>query len=155
MFVQQLQNPGFTIASLLITGSSSMLIMFFYCYFGKLATLNFEKMTDVVFEMNWLDLPVELQKYFILMIANMQKPLYYYGGGIVILDLSTFVNVRVTMHFALLVQIKMKCFIFSAIQTSNYFLPDVQNSHSIKIQNKFNKKITKAWEKVGTALKKY
>lgn len=76
--------------------------MFFYCYFGKLATLNFEKMTDVVFEMNWLDLPVELQKYFILIIANMQKPLYYYGGGIVILDLGTFVNVRETIHFKLL-----------------------------------------------------
>lgn len=59
-----------------------------------MATLSFEQMTDNVFEMNWQDLPIELQKYFILMIANMQKPLCYYGGGIVILDLNTFVNVR-------------------------------------------------------------
>lgn len=70
-----------------------MLIMFFYCYFGKLASISFEQMTDHVFQMNWQDLPVKLQKYFILLIANMQKPLFYYGGGIVILDLSTFVNV--------------------------------------------------------------
>lgn len=68
-----------------------------------MATLNFERMTDIVFEMNWLDLPVDLQKYFILIIANMQKPLYYYGGGIVILDLSTFVNVSETMPCKLLI----------------------------------------------------
>lgn len=55
--------------------------------------MSFKKMADNVFEMNWQDLPIELQKYFILMIANMQKPLYYYGGGIVILDLNTFINV--------------------------------------------------------------
>lgn len=51
-------------------------------------------MTDEVFEMKWHELPVGLQKYFILIIANMQKPIYYFGGGIVILDLNTFVNVN-------------------------------------------------------------
>lgn len=71
-----------------------MLVMFFYCYFGKLATISFEKMADSVFEMNWEELPIGIQKYFILIIANMQKTMYYFGGGIVILDLSTFVNVR-------------------------------------------------------------
>lgn len=68
--------------------------MFFYCYFGKLATVSFEKMADKVFEMNWHELPNGLQKYFVLMIANMQKPIYYFAGRIVVLDLNTFVNVR-------------------------------------------------------------
>lgn len=52
-------------------------------------------MSDCVFEMNWPELPNGLQKYIILMIENMQKPLYYHGFGIVNLDLETFAKVSV------------------------------------------------------------
>lgn len=50
-------------------------------------------MCDCVFEDNWHVLPAELQRYFILMIANMQKPIYYHGFGVAILNLNTFVKV--------------------------------------------------------------
>lgn len=61
-------------------------------YFGIKSTESFENMCDCVFNANWYDLPVELQKYFILMIMNIQKPIYYHGFGVSILNLNTFVQ---------------------------------------------------------------
>lgn len=69
--------------------------LFFYCYFGRLATESYEKLADCLFESNWLDLTIELQKYLALMIANMQKPLYYHGFGVANLDLETFKKVSI------------------------------------------------------------
>lgn len=43
--------------------------------------------------MTWHKLPTELQKYFILMIRNMQKPLYYHGFEVARLDLQMFSKV--------------------------------------------------------------
>lgn len=51
-------------------------------------------MSDDLFGSNWQQLPTNLQKYFILMIANSNKPLFYHGSGIVVLDLETFRNVH-------------------------------------------------------------
>lgn len=64
--------------------------LFCFCYFGKLSIDSYEKMVDCVFETNWYDAPVELQKYFIMMIANMQRPLHYHGFKVAVLDLETF-----------------------------------------------------------------
>lgn len=72
--------------------------MFLYCFFGKLASESFEQMADCLYECNWYGLPVGLQKYFILMIGNAQRPLYYHGFGIAVLNLKTFskVSTRLT-----------------------------------------------------------
>lgn len=64
--------------------------LFLYCYFGKLATDSYKEMADSLYEVNWHELPIELQKYFVLMIANTQKPLYYHGFGVATLNLETF-----------------------------------------------------------------
>lgn len=69
--------------------------LFVYCYFGKLATKSFESIADCLYETNWQDLPIDMQKHFILMIANYQKPIYYHGFGIAVLNLETFVKVRI------------------------------------------------------------
>lgn len=50
-----------------------------------------------LYNLDWRKFPIKLQKYFILMIANMQKPLNYHGFGVVCLDLMTFIAVR--YHF--------------------------------------------------------
>lgn len=50
-------------------------------------------MADCVYEMNWQKLPLQLQKYIIVMIENMQKPLYYHGFNIIKLELNTFIKV--------------------------------------------------------------
>lgn len=91
---KKFQNFDFDVTSAMTTVSVGMTNLFIYCYFGKLATDTYKKMSDCVFEMNWPELPNDLQKYIILMVRNMQKPLYYHGFGIVNLDLETFTKVR-------------------------------------------------------------
>lgn len=71
-----------------------LMILFLYCFFGKMATESFAKICDRVFEMNWQKLPLKSQKYVILMITNMQIPLYYHGFEVAVMDLNTFVRVR-------------------------------------------------------------
>lgn len=55
-------------------------------------------MSDVLFEANWPNLSVGLQRHVLLMISNTQKPLYYDGFGIVILNLQTFTSVSVSIE---------------------------------------------------------
>lgn len=74
-----------------IVGITDLLL---YCYFGKLATESHVRLADCIFESNWQDLPIDLRKYMILMIVNMQKPHHYHGFGIANLDLETFRKVR-------------------------------------------------------------
>lgn len=83
----------FGILFLIVGFSSSLSYLFLYCYFGKLATESFQKMTDCMFESNWQELPINLQKYLILMIANMQRPLHYHGSRIAVLNLVSFTKV--------------------------------------------------------------
>ena len=70
-------------------------VMFVYCYFGKIATESYSTMADSTYEINWHDLPVRHQKYVMIMIQNMQRPLYYHGFGVVVLNLETFTKVMI------------------------------------------------------------
>lgn len=67
--------------------------LFVYCFLGKLASENYFKMSDCLYDFDWKRLPVNLQKYFILMIQNTQKPIYYHGFGVCILNLEMFTKV--------------------------------------------------------------
>lgn len=71
-----------------------VLNIFMHCLFGKLATDQFDQLPNYLFESNWPNLPLQLQKYFVLMMANAQQPLYFSGFGIVILNLETFTKVN-------------------------------------------------------------
>lgn len=55
-------------------------------------------MADSLFQANWLDVSIEQQKYFVIMIKTAQQPLYYHGFGIVVLDLETFTKVRTKIY---------------------------------------------------------
>lgn len=94
--MQQFQQHSINLLiaiSAVSTGISSLLIN---CYFGKMATESYVRMVDCVCnKIKWYELPIRLQKYFILMIENMQKPLYYHGFGVIYLKLETFTNVSV------------------------------------------------------------
>lgn len=67
--------------------------LFLYCYYGKLASESSAKFADCVYDSDWRELSTKLQKYVPVMIANMQRPIYYNGFGFVNLDLSTFIAV--------------------------------------------------------------
>ncbi|XP_055305850.1 odorant receptor 4-like [Sitodiplosis mosellana] len=64
--------------------------LFLYCYFGKMVTDNFAKISEYLYDIKWYELPVELQKYIILAIQNAQLPLHYHGFKVAILNLETF-----------------------------------------------------------------
>lgn len=96
MFIYWFQEPeyiGFNIGFLLTAFLSSILNLFMFCYYGKLATESFEKMANCLYESNWQRHPIAMQKCFLIMMKNAQKPLYYHGFNIVILKLETFFKV--------------------------------------------------------------
>lgn len=63
-----------------------------------MASESHKKISDCVYDMTWYKVNTQLQKYFLLMIANMQKPLFYHGFEIVDLDLRTFIRVSICAH---------------------------------------------------------
>lgn len=67
--------------------------IFVHCLYGKLATAQFDKLPTYLFESNWQNLPLNLRKYYILMLANTKQPLYFDGFGVLILNLETFTKV--------------------------------------------------------------
>lgn len=77
----------------LISVVLSILILFVYFLFARIATERFAQMADCMYESDWLSLPVQFQKDFIVIIANAQRPLYYQALGIVILNMETFTSV--------------------------------------------------------------
>lgn len=93
MSFQQIRNTGFEIFIYTLGVLCGSANLFLYCFFGKLASDSFAKMADCLYEYNWYELPFDLEKYFIIMIANAQKPLFYDGFGVLVLNLQTFTNV--------------------------------------------------------------
>lgn len=79
----------------LATGESNL---FLYCYHGGRTTVNYLEFTDCIYGIKWIQLPVQLQKLFIIMIGQAQKPLFYSGSGIIKLDLAVFGNVRLYLR---------------------------------------------------------
>ena len=84
----------FLVQAVMLSGS----IMFLYCYFGEMATQSFESISDVLYESNWQNLSLQLQKYYILMIGNAQRPLHYHGFHVSILSLNTFAKVMLNFN---------------------------------------------------------
>lgn len=83
-------NFAIILAGFLTSGAN----LFVYCFFGKLATESYDEMATALFESNWQVLPINLRKYVILMIGNAQRPLYYHGFKIAVLNLETYLKVR-------------------------------------------------------------
>lgn len=90
---QLLTNANLNFIVVLATVIVGIMILFFFCFFGKLATESFEKMTICLFECNWLEFPIDVQKCILLMIQNAQRPMYYHGLGIAVLNLEIFSKV--------------------------------------------------------------
>ncbi|XP_031633852.1 putative odorant receptor 92a [Contarinia nasturtii] len=79
---------------LVIVGMSvGLSYLFLYCYYGKRTNVYYSQMGQSLFESNWYLLPNELQKFYILMIANVQVPISYHGLNVVDLNLERFTKV--------------------------------------------------------------
>lgn len=68
--------------------------IFLYCYFGKMASESFEKVADCIYDANWPNISVKLQKDVLIMLSNTQRPLSYDGFGVLVLNLQTFTSVN-------------------------------------------------------------
>lgn len=64
--------------------------LFLCCYLGKMASNSYAQMAECLYDCNWYEIPLDLQKYFIIMVANSQVPPTYSGYGVAELNLSTF-----------------------------------------------------------------
>lgn len=78
---------------ILLTLVVGIMILFFFCSYGKSASESFEQMANRLYECNWLEFPVDTQKYIRVMIMNAQRPINYHGSGIAVLNLETFAKV--------------------------------------------------------------
>lgn len=83
------------IFSLMPTGSV-ISNLFLYCFLGKVSSESYKKMAVTLYDCSWFEFPLNLQKYFIMMIANAHIPLHYHGFGLIRLDLETFFQVRLS-----------------------------------------------------------
>lgn len=79
--------------SLLVSGAN----LFLYCYYGNRSTIDYAQMAHSLYESNWYQHSVGLQRFFKMMIANAQRPLFYHGFRIVQLNLETYL--KVTNHY--------------------------------------------------------
>lgn len=94
-----MKHPDFGILIILIGFFNGLSQLFLYCYFGKMATTNYEQIAHCMYECNWIELPVEMQKYFVLMITDAQRPIYYQGFKIAILNLETMTKVKMSIYY--------------------------------------------------------
>lgn len=90
---QELRHLDFNLCICLIGIGLGISNISLYCYLGKLATESYAKMADCVYDSNWYKMPLNLQKYLVLMIANAQAPLHYHGFKIAVLSLETLTKV--------------------------------------------------------------
>lgn len=75
--------------SLLVSGAN----LYFYCFYGDRSFDAYAQIANYLFESNWNEQPVDLQKYFKMMIANAQRPVFYHGFRIVRLSLEVYLKV--------------------------------------------------------------
>lgn len=50
-----------------------------FCYFANIATEYIETIGDITYDSNWFNHPVEMQKYFIMIISRSHKPTHFTG----------------------------------------------------------------------------
>ncbi|XP_031638083.1 odorant receptor 85c-like isoform X2 [Contarinia nasturtii] len=103
----EFKHPDAALAFLFLAIMVNLTNLFVYCYFGKLSSLSYEQMAYSLYEFNWQRLPVKLQKYLVLMIGNMHRPIFYHGFGFFILNLETFTKLLKTVvsYYMMLVTI--------------------------------------------------
>lgn len=91
--LQQMKHVDSSISLLMLGLMVSTSDLFLYCFFGKMSTDSFAMIGENAYEINWQRFSIKLQRYFILMIGNGQRSLYFRACGMTILDLETFTQV--------------------------------------------------------------
>lgn len=69
---------------------TSVANLYLYCFAGANVTDNCQMFANDLFYSNWLEMPNNLQKYFVIMIAAAQRPVYLEGYGLIRLSMESF-----------------------------------------------------------------
>lgn len=67
---------------------------FIYCYHAEKITRHLQEIGNVFYHTNWYELPVKVQKLYVLSILIAQKPFRFRGYGIVVCSLEIFGSVK-------------------------------------------------------------
>lgn len=78
---------------MLFAVTCSGLTLSLYCFYGKYTTDSYFAFASALYDSDWINLPNNLQRYYILMIANAQKSVSYHGYNIIKLNMETFAKV--------------------------------------------------------------
>ncbi|XP_031770424.1 odorant receptor 94a isoform X2 [Galleria mellonella] len=79
--------------SMLMYISCILLQVFIYCYFGSEVTYESEMLTESVYFMNWLALPVKLRRTIIIFMERIKRPIRPMACYIVPFSNATFVSI--------------------------------------------------------------
>lgn len=91
---QECRHLDLALPLLLIATTVNLSTLFIYCYFGLMSSDSYGEMADCLYGSNWQRLPTDLQKYIVLVMANMRRSLYYHGFEVFVLDLRTSLKVN-------------------------------------------------------------
>lgn len=74
--------------------------LYCYCFAGATLTDNCAMLPNDLFYSNWFEMPNLFQKYYIIMIAAAQRPVYLEGYGLIRLSMESFgrVNLKRRRH---------------------------------------------------------
>lgn len=117
-FVQLYNNFIRNVITLAYCVISALSYFWLNCYCGEFITNIFLKYADCLYKSQWYSLPVPLEKYWTIVMPNMQRTVFYDGLGMVRLNLNTFANVSpnpIIWRFFLFFTVKnfIDCFSFS------------------------------------------
>lgn len=92
-FAFQMETVDLTVLHIMSGILTSASTLFLYCHFGVMASDSFSKYADCLYKMPWYELPINYQKYYLLMIQNSQMTLGFNGLGLVPINLETYTKV--------------------------------------------------------------
>lgn len=131
---QALKTMDLSLIKFVVVVLASNCIVYLYCYVGSLTTDQFFRYGDVPYEFPWYKLPVDLQRYFPLIITNAQRAQCFNGLNIIDLNLVIFTKVRNTDDFftgSFSSEWEFNSFWFSDNENCHQLLHDVQTTRPV------------------------
>lgn len=83
-----------SIGIFIMAALTSGVILLIYCYVAHKSSECFLKLATILYNSNWTQMPIDLQKLIIIMIIEAQKPILYGAYAFVNLNLETFIKVN-------------------------------------------------------------
>lgn len=108
-----------TIIFAVVVLSCGLIWPFLLCHHGTFATERIRSIDSIVYNANWRNYPPELQKYFILIIAQSQSNINFNGFNLLSCSLEAFAKVLIVHDFDLysMSDLDSNCFISNVICT--------------------------------------